>query len=493
MKRQPDRALAAAVLLAAVAVAVSGGAPLTPPAAAQATSVDAIRTPPLPKFEIPQPRRVTLDNGMVVMLIEDHELPLVEGLALIHTGARLEPAGEAGLAALTGQVLRSGGTQARSADELDDLLEAKAASIETAISTELGSASFSSLKADFPEILQLFAEVLRRPAFAADRLEVAKTGAFASIARQNDDPQRILFRELTTLVYGAGSPYARTPTYESVGGIGRDDLAAWHQRYFHPNRIELGLVGDFDADQALALVRRTFGDWPRGPAVDDAEPAYRRAPAPGLFFVEKNDMTQAAIALGELGIEKDDPDFLAVEVLNDVLSGSFTSRLVAEIRTARGLAYAVSGGVGSDFDHPGMTVLWMTTKTETAGEGLGALLDEAKGLARRPPTVEEVDRARTAILSSFIFNFDSIDKILLQQLHYLHFGYPLDRMERYREGIERVSVEQVRRAAGKVHPERFAILVVGPAAVRAQLAPFGEVRDLDVAIPEPPAPAPGTR
>jgi zinc protease len=163
-----------------------------------------------------------------------------------------------------------------------------------------------------------------------------------------------------------------------------------------------------------------------------------------------------------------------------------TSRLVAEIRTARGLAYAVSGQVGSEFDHPGLTALYMTTRVETTAEGVEALLGEARGLIQRPPTAEEVERAKTAILSSFVFHFDSESKILAQQVYYEFFGYPLDRMERFRRGIETTEVAAVRRAAAEtVHPERFAILVVGPAAVRPTLARFGPVTDLDVTIPEP--------
>ena len=221
---------------------------------------------------------------MVVMLVEDHELPLVEGLALIRTGSRLEPAAKTGLADLTGEVLRSGGSETMGGDDLDDYLEGKAASIETSISEDLGRASLSCLKADFPEVLKVFADLLRHPAFAADKLEVARTGAFASIARQNDNPQGILFRKLTELVLGADSPYARTPTYASVGAITRDDLVAWHRRYFHPERIELGLVGDFDSDRVLALVRAAFGDWPRGPAGKDPEAPFRKTPAAGRLL-----------------------------------------------------------------------------------------------------------------------------------------------------------------------------------------------------------------
>ena len=460
------------------------------PAAAQAPvpkDPDQLDYPPLPEFDPPQPQRVVLDNGMVVMLIEDHELPLVEATALSRTGARLEPADKVGLAQLTGTVLRSGGTQSMPSEELNAFLENRAASIETGIGTSLGTASMSALKADFPAVLAAFADVLRQPAFEEDKLAVAKNAAVASISRQNDDPQGIAFREFAEVVYGGDSPYARNPTYATVAAVDRDDLVAWHQRYYHPNNVVLGLVGDFDSEQALALVRQEFGDWQRGPAVEPPTEAFDEAPSPGVYFVEKNDMTQANILMGHLGIEKDHPDYYAVEVLNNVLSGGFAARLFSEIRSRRGLAYAVFGGVGSDYDHPGLFQMFMTTKTETTGESIDALLEEAKKLTTQPPTAEEVAKAKQAILSSFVFESDSTRKILGQQLRYEYYGYPLDWLERYQAGIEAATVEQVRAAAAEhVHPERFAILVVGPGqGMDRPLADFGEVRPVDITIAEP--------
>lgn len=448
---------------------------------------DQLTYPPLPEFDPPQPRRVVLDNGLVVMLLEDHELPLVEATALIRTGGRLEPADKVGLAQLAGTVLRSGGTQSMPSEELNAFLENRAASIETNIGTNMGSASMSALKDDFPAVLAAFADVLRQPAFEEDKLAVAKNAVVASIARQNDDPQGIAFREFAEVVYGEGSPYARNPTYATVGGIGRDDLVAWHQRYYHPNNVVLGLVGDFDSEQALALVRQELGDWARGPAVEAPTAAFDEEPSPGVYFVQKDDMTQANILVGHLGIEKDDPDFYAVEVLNNVLSGGFASRLFSEIRSRRGLAYAVFGGVGSDYDHPGLFQMFMTTKTETTGESIAALLDEAKKLTSQPPTDVEVAKAKQSILASFVFESDSTREILGQQLRYEYYGYPLDWLERYQAGIEATTVDQVRAAAAEhVHPARFAVLVVGPGeGMDRPLADFGEVTAVDIAIAEP--------
>lgn len=473
--------LTVAIVAITALVAVSAGA--------QVERVEELEFPPLPEFQVPEPTRVELDNGMVVMLLEDDELPLVEAIAMVRTGSRLEPADKIGLASLTGSVLRSGGTASLAPDELDELLESRAARIESSIGTTSGQVTMSSLREDFPEILGVFADVLRRPRFAEERLRVARNQVNSGIARQNDNPMQILFREHRKILYGEDSPYARSETYETVGNIDRDDLVAWHREHFHPDRVVLGLVGDFETDEALALVREAFGDWPRGPEPPEVEAGYDREPRPGVYYVRKDDMTQSNIAMGHLGIRRDNPDYYAVEVMNHVLSGSFASRLFSNVRSRKGLAYSVRGSVGSAWDYEGLTTLWMTTRTETTGAGIEALLEEARDMTAAPPTEEEVARAKRSILESFVFTSDSRRKILNQQLTYELHGYPLDWLARYRDGIEAVTVEEVRRAAERyIHPDRFAILVVGPAEGRDRpLSEFGEVAEVDITIPEPPA------
>lgn len=459
------------------------------PAPAQVERVEQLTYPRLPDFEIPQPERVVLDNGLVVMLLEDHELPLVEASARIRAGSSLDPADKVGLAQLTAEVMRTGGAGARSGDDLDDYLEAKAATIEAAASEDFVRASMSSLKEDFAEVLAAFADVLQRPRLPEDRLALAQTRLNSTIARQNDQPLGILFREFDEIVFGESSPDARRPTYASVAAVGRDDLVDFHRLHCNPDHMVLGLVGDFDRGEALALVRRAFGGWPRGPAgAAPPPPPPARPPTPGVHYVEKSDVTQSAIAMGYLGIRRDDPDYYAVELMNQVLSGSFGSRLFSNVRSAKGLAYSVSGGVGAGFDRPGSTLLWMTTKTETTGAGIEALIEEVRGMVARPPAEDEVARARAAILNSFIFNSDSPQKVLAQQLTFEFFGYPLDWLSRYRAGIEAVSTAEVAAAARKyLRPEEFAILVVGPSEGRDRpVSDFGPVTARDITIPPPP-------
>jgi len=376
-------------------------------------------------------------------------------------------------------------------DQLDDYLEGKAAVIETSIDEDSGRATMSSLKADFPQVLKVFADVLRHPVFTEPKIQVAKNRMRAEVARQNDEPDDIVFREFAKVVYGKDSPYARTPTFASLGRIERRDLVAWHETYYHPERVVLGLTGDFRRDEALKLVREAFGDWPRGAAVPTVDVPYRKEPAPGVYYAEKNDMTQSDVIMGGLGIVRNNPDFFAVEVMNHVLSGGFASRLFANVRSKKALAYAVFGQVGDGWDHPGLTSLFLTTKTQTTGAGIEALLVEARNMTAEPPTDDEVAKARQAILNSFVFNSDSKRKVLTQQLRFEYFGYPLDWLSRYRAGVEAVTTAEVRAVAAKyLHPDQFAILVVGPSkGTDKPLSTFGRVIPVDLTIAQAPHPA----
>jgi zinc protease len=487
MKTLRIHVLAALCLLAVLPVAwpVAAGAQV-------ATRVDQLQYPPLRAFEIPQPERVVLDNGMVVMLLEDRELPLVEVTALVRSGSRLDPAEKIGLSNLASSVLRTGGTAKMTADQLDDWLEDRAAAIEAGTDDSVTRAFMTSLSQDFPEVLRVFGDVLRRPAFAADRMEVARNLAITAVSRQNENAMGIAFREINKIVYGGDSPLARTPTHATLRAITRDDLAAWHRQHFHADRVVLGLVGDFKKEEALALVRQVFGDWQRGPAAAAQETPYRRTPSPGVFFAEKGDIPQAHVVMGHLGVRRDHPDFYALEVANQVLSGSASSRLFSNVRTRQGLAYTVFGGVYSGWEHPSLAMLYMSTKKETTGAGIDALLKEARDIVRdSPPTDEEVAKAKQGLLNSFIFRSDSPRVVLSQFLSFEVYGYPLDWLSRYRAGIEAVTPEQVRQAAARhLRPQELAILVVGPSQGQDRpLTDFGKVTTVELTAPGAPPPA----
>ena len=480
-----------AILPAVAALTIAAA---VPPAVAQVTKPSEITFPPLPAFQAPKPTRFVLPNGMVVMVIEDHELPLVNVTARIRTGSLLEPAGKVGLAGLVGTVLRSGGTATRKPDALDEFLEARAASIESGMSADSASASMSALKADVPAVLDAFADVLRNPAFDPDRLKIALTAVTAGIARQNDSPQGITQREFAKTIQGADSPFGRTTTYASIGAVTRDDLLAWHKKYFHPNRMIVGVVGDITGDEARALVTKAFGDWPKGPAVADTWPVPRTTPQPGVFEAVKADSTQSFVAVGHQGeLLRTSPDYVPVTVMNEVLAGGFTSRLFGKIRTELGLAYSVGGSVNSNWTRVAPFQMQMSTRADATVKAIEALITEAKLLATtRPATDAELKLAKDSILNSFVFNNDEPSEVLGQQLAFEYYGQPLDWLDRYRAAVEKVTAADVARVAAKyIHPDRLSIVVVGPSEGRDKpLSALGTVKALDITIPPPPGSAP---
>jgi zinc protease len=474
---------------AAASVALVAGLALVAPAVVhgQATDWRQIPTPPLRAFQPQEPLRVVLPNGMVVLLQRDPELPLVRGHARIRGGSRDEPAAKVGLVSLYGETWRTGGTKTRDGDALDDFLEARAATVETSGGLDSTSISFDCLKGNLDEVFGVFVELLRDPAFREDKLVLAKDEINTGIARRNDNAAGIASREARKLAYGADSPYARQPEYATVAAVGRADLVAWHQRFVHPNDIILGISGDFDPKAMEARVRKAFGDWPKGPAAEKAKVEFKN-PTPGIYLIAKDDVNQSNIRMVHLGTTRDNPDYYAIEVLNEVFGGGFSSRLFTNIRSKKGLAYGVGGGVGTGFDAPGVFQVGMGTKSETTAAAIEALFEEIDNLHKTPPTAEELERAKASILNSFVFRFDSRDKVLGERMLYEFYGYPADFLEKYRAGIEKVTTDDVARAARKyVHREALAVLVVGkPADFDRPLSTFGPVTNVDIAIPAPP-------
>ena len=471
-----------------LAAAVFAAALLTFPASAQAKRYTDIKSPALPAFEVPHPETFTLPDGLRVFLLEDHEIPVISVRTLVRTGGFYEPQAKVGLARLTGSVQRTGGTTAMTGDAIDDYLEARAAFVETGIGGDNGTASMNCLKQDFGDVFKVYLDVLRNPVFAQDKLDIAKVQANAAIARRNDNVGGITAREISRLVYGPDSPLASQEQYTTIAAITRDDLVSWHKTYYHPNNMMLGVSGDFDAKTMRKTIEKAFASWPKGPAFSGAPIAYRTTPNPGVFFVEKPDVTQVNIAMAHLGIEQKNPDYFAVQVMNDVLGGGFSGRLMNSIRTKKGLAYGVNGGLGSAFNRPGLMRLGMQTKSVSVFDAIAALKEEVGGIVTNPPTDDELSTAKEAILNSFIFNYSSRAGILAQQMSYAYYGLPSNYLDTYRANVEKVTKDDVVRVAKKyVHTGDLALLIVGKAAdFPKPLDTLGKVTTLDISIPKKP-------
>lgn len=440
--------------------------------------------PKLPPFKPQEPVRVELSNGMVIFLTENHELPLIDATARIRGGSRSEPAAKTGMVDMYGDVWRTGGTERRTGDAMDDFLEARAAKLETGSGSDSTYISLSCLKGDFDDVFAMFVDLLQHPAFREDKVALAKNQMNTGIARRNDDTDSIAEREGTKLAYGPNNPYARVPEYFTVAAVTREDMLAWHEQHVHPNDIIFGITGDFDAKQMEANLRTAFENWPKGPVTE--APKVEFTPAkPGIYFVNKTDVNQSAIKMVGLGIIRKNPDYFSVGVMNEVFGGGFSSRLFSNLRTKLGLAYSVGGGVGSSWDHVGITSFDMGTKSATTVDGIQGLWNEMDDLKKNPPTDAELQRAKDNILNSFIFRFDTPEKVLRERMAYEYYGYPADWLQQYRTGIERTSLADVRRVIDKyIHKDQLAVLVVGNGEEMTKpLSSLGPVKNIDITIP----------
>ncbi len=457
------------------------------PTERQAPYYKDLKYPELGEIEIPEIERATLDNGMQLFLLEDHELPLIYVLAMIRTGSVYEPADKIGLASITGSVMRTGGTTSKTGDEIDEQLEQIAASVETGIGLNAGYASVSVLKEDIDTGLAILADVLMNPAFREDKLELAKIRHRSSIARRNDYPFSIAFREYTKLIYGAQSVYARHTEYATIDNINRDDLVGFHKKFFGPNNMMLAVWGDFDTDEMLKKIEEAFKEWEKADIEPAAVPQVEYEYRPTVNVIHKEDINQSCILLGHIGGMMNDPDYFALLVMNEILGGSFTSRLFKNVRSRMGLAYAVFGFYASDFDHPEVFYVGCQTKSKSTVQAIRAMADEVRKITESEVTDEELNLAKEGYLNSFVFNFDTKGEIVRRLMNYEYFGYPADFLQKTKANVEKVSKADVLRVAGKhLRPDKMQILAVGrPQDFDEPLSVLGPMREIDITIPVP--------
>jgi zinc protease len=443
--------------------------------------------PKLHEFKPHQPQRIELKNGIVLFLQEDHELPFVYGSVLIPGGSRDEDPAKTGLVGLYGQAWRTSGTVKLNGDALDDLLEAKAAHIETGGDVDSTALSWDSLKGDSEQVFSLAMDLLFHPNFSAEKLELAQQQAATNIVRRNDDEDGIAGRESAKLVYGVNSPYTRQPELATIGVVTVDDLKAWHDLTID-GKLIVSISGDFDAAAMEARLRAAFEGLP-AVKVAPARHDDFAGPKPGVYFIDKEDVNQSNIEIVGLGTDRRNPDVPALAVMNEILGGSFASRMFQKVRTELGLAYAVGGSYGYAWDHPGTFRAEVLTKSATTVDATKAALAEIDGLTTRPFTEEELARAKDNILNSFLFRYDTREKVLAERVRLEFYGYPADYLETYRDALEKVTVADLNAVAKKyIHPGKLAILVVGngpeikPGLEDLKLGPAQAV---DITIPMP--------
>jgi zinc protease len=458
--------------------------------AQQSKPWDQIPIPKLHDFKPHQPKRIELKNGIVLFLQEDHELPFISGSVNIPGGSRDEDSAKIGLVDLYGQAWRTSGTDKIGGDAMDDLLEAKAAHIETGGDVDSTALSWDSLKGDSDQAFLLAMDLLFHPRFSAEKLELAQQQEATGIVRRNDDEGEIAGRESSKLVYGADSPYARQPELATIGAVTLDDLQAWHDRTL-AGKLIVSVSGDFDPAAMEAKLRATFEPLPPAKPSTPRNETFAGA-KPGLYFIDKEDVNQSSIEIVGIGVDRRNPDVPALAEMNEILGGGFASRLFQKVRTELGLAYSVGGGLGFDYDHPGEFHVVVLTKSVSTVDAAKAALAEIDGVTTSPFTAEELARAKDNILNSFLFRYDTREKVLAESVRLEFYGYPPDYLETYKTALEKVTLADLGRVAKKyIAPAKLAVLVVGngpeikPPLDELKLGPVQPV-DITIPMPKPP-------
>jgi len=464
-----------AVWLLTTTVAFAGDAVLSDPRTMKFAPVE---------FSPPEPARHVLENGMVVYLLEDHELPLVSLSATMRTGGWLEPQDKIGLAGLTGSLMRTGGGGGLTAEKIDEELEQFAIDINMGMGRQSGIASLDVLSKDLARGMRIFAGLLRQPAFEPERVELAKLQAIEAIRRRQDNPGSIVSREFLKQLYGPEHPSARESTIESVKRITRDDLAAFHQRTVHPNGIILGVTGDFKTNEMLALLRGTFGDWQKGdvPELKIAEVSELTGRS-NVRFVSK-ETSQTHLRVGHLSIKEQDADYVPLAIANDILGGSsFRSRLFNDVRTKRGLAYSVGSRLNTGVHDQGVWLMRAETKLPSTQEVINRFVANMERMRTELVTAEELAEAKEAYVNSFVFSFASPSAIVGRFVELEYDGLPKDFLQQLRARVIALSREDVLAAAKKhFHADRLTIVAVGSGeALPKLLSGFGEVKEIKLA------------
>ena len=451
-----------------------------------AASYKDLKYPSLGKIQAPEPVRFRLANGMQVFLVEDHELPTVYMNAMVRAGSFWEPVAKAGLASLCGIVMRTGGSVTRNGDQLDRELDRLGASVETNISGDMATAGSFALKEDADRAAAILADILQHPAFPEDKIELAKIDQRANIDRRNDEPGGIAFREYSRGMYGKDSPFAHQTEYATINVITRDDLVAFHKQYFQPESVILGAWGDFRAAEMRTKIEQAFGAWPRGGRERPKTPGADLRGRAGVYAINKDDLNQSTVILGLPGGRLDDPDYFAMTVMNNILGNGFSSRLFAQVRTELALAYAIGSSWDANYEYAGTFTASGGTKSETTVKMVNAMRHEIDRMVKEPVTATELARGKDNILKGIAFDFDSTGKIVNRLMTYEYYGYPRDFLQKFQEGVAKVTIPDVQRAAEeRLKTDEFAIVVVGKEKdFDAPLTSLGKVTRVDITIPK---------
>ena len=410
------------------------------------------------------PHRFVAPNGLTVLVVEQHALPIVQLQALVKTGSVQDPPEKAGLANLVASLLDEG-TTTRTSTQLAEQIEFVGGALEAKATHDFTTASARVLAKDAELGFELLADIVIHPSFPEPELERVRKLILGEIIAQKDDPGMVAGKAFSRLIFD-GHPYSWpvNGTEETLPAIGRADVQVFHAREYLPNQTILAVVGDVTVDRARSLIDKYFGSWQKGPAPARTAAAPVAIDKPVVELIDK-ELTQTTLVLGHIGISRTNPDFYAVTVMNYILgAGGFSSRLMDSIRDKQGLAY----GVMSQFEPraiPGPFLVSLQTRNATANQALTGVLKELNGMKAAPVSARELSEAKAYLIGSFPMRFDTTHKLAEVLCQVEFYGLGLDYFTQYPAWIGKVTSDDVLRVAKQyLHPDRYALVAVGKMA-----------------------------
>lgn len=440
--------------------------------------------PILPKtggidFKPPKGSRYALDNGLVVYLLKDAALPVVHLTAFTRAGKIYDQKEKIGLGEFTVSLLKDGGTLKYKSDDIDKTLEFLGASIEPSMAAEETRLEMFTLKKDLDQVLDIYASVLMEPAFEDEKTALKKAEIMELIRRRNDDPDRESQREAVRSFYGAGHPYGWRSELSTIEPLTKDDLKAFHSNYYKPNNIIIAAAGDFGSDAAmLQKLKERFGGWAKGEVKFPVIPPVAINETRRVYFIERA-LQQTFIVTLQKGIKRHDPVEFPLAITNEILGGGGSSRLAAEIRSQKGLAYSAYSYFSKKPDY-GFINAYCGTKPETYSQALSEIFRQFELIKTALPPADEVNRAKSSLINSFVFRFDTPFDLITERAVFEYYNYPADYLDTYVDNLAKVDPKAVLETSKKLfRPENAQIFVIGDSKkFDKPLSTFGEVVEL---------------